>query len=466
VKLTHALRLNPTPAAPEIVAFSGAGGKSAALFRLAGEIVAAAQRVVTTTTTRIAAGQIAQAPVHLLVRGGQIDWSALARALDSHSHCLLLSDDQPPKAAGIDPRLVDELARSAPTLDLAAVLVEADGSARRPVKAPASHEPVIPDATTLLVPVLGLDAIGLPLAEAHIHRAELLRGLLGIADPTIRFTPAMAARLLLDPAGGQKGRTAAARILTLLNKADSPTRVFVGRLIAHRLAVSGQPSLLSAVGAPGVEPVQERWGPTVAVVLAAGAASRMGAPKQLLEIDGEALVVRAARLALASGASEALVITGAYGERVAAALAALQAEAGPRLRLVHNPAWESGQASSIHAGVGSLADGCQAALFFPVDQPNLPVALLRRMWQPWRVGRERVATGVDGAVRGAPAIFDRRYFSEMLTLRGDQGARPLLRTNASEIATIATDAVALADVDTPEDWEALVPASIVTTPEE
>ena len=460
MQLTHAFRISPTPAAPEIVAFAGAGGKSAALFRLAGEIVAAGQRVVTTTTTRIAAEQIAKAPAHLLVTGGQIDWTALARALDSHGHCLLLADDQSPKATGIDPRLVDELARRAEQLNLAAILVEADGSARRPVKAPAAHEPVIPDAATLLVPVLGLDAIGLPLAEPHVHRPELLRGLLGVTDSATRFTPEMATRLLLHPQGGQKGRPAGIRVMPLLNKADSPTRLLVGRLIAHRLAVSGQPSLLSSVGAqggaPGTASVLERWGPTAAVVLAAGGASRMGGPKQLLEMDGEALVVRAARLALASGASEALVITGAYGERVEAALTALQAEAGARLRLIHNPAWASGQASSIHAAVGGLASDCQAALFFPVDQPNLPVALLCRLWQPWREGRDRVATAVDREVRGAPAIFDRRYFAEMLALRGDQGARPLLRTDASEVATLATDALALADVDTPADWETLV----------
>ena len=456
MRLAHALRLNPTPAAPEIVAFTGAGGKSAALFRLAGEISAAGQRVVTTTTTHIAAEQIAQAPTYLLVTGGQIDWESLARALDSNGHCLLLADDQPPKATGIVPWLVDSLARRAAELNLAAILVEADGSARRPVKAPGAHEPVIPDATTLLVPVLGLDAIGLPLAEPHVHRPELLRSLLGIAEPTTRFTPEMGARLLLHPQGGQKGRPPAARILPLLNKADSPTRLLTGRLIARRLAVSGQPSLLSAVGARGMNPVLERWGPTAAIVLAAGAASRMGAPKQLLEIDGEALVVRAARLALTSGASEALVITGAYRERVEARLAALPLEAGSRLRLVHNPAWESGQASSIHAGVGALATGCQAALFFPVDQPNLPVSLLRRLWQPWRAGSDRVAASIDGEVRGAPAIFDRRYFSELLALQGDQGARPLLRANALEIVTIATDLRALADVDTPDDWETLV----------
>jgi len=447
------MRLSLNSASPEVVAFSGAGGKSAALFRLAGEIVAGGQRVVTTTTTRIAAGQIAHAPAHLLVTGPEIDWARLEQALDSHSHCLLLSDDQPPKAAGIDPRLVDALARHAPELNLAAILVEADGSARRPVKAPDVHEPVIPDSTTLLVPVLGLDAIGLLLAEPHVHRPELLRGLLGITDPTVRFTPEMAARLLLHPTGGQKGRPSAARFLPLLNKADSPTRRLVGRLIVHLLAVRGQPSILASVGALSESPVWERWGPTAAIVLAAGAARRMGSSKQLLELDGEPLVVRAARLALESGANEALVITGAYAERVEAALADLQAQAGDRLRLVHNPAWELGQASSIHAAVNGLSAQCQAALFFPVDQPNLPAALLRRLWQPWRAGSDRVATTISGEVRGAPAIFDRRDFPALLALQGDQGARPLLRIDAAEVATIPTTARALADVDTPEDWE-------------
>ncbi len=451
MKLTHALRLSLDSAAPDVVAFVGGGGKSSALFRLAAEIVQAGRRVVTTTTTRIFASQIALAPTHLLCPDGLVDWSALERALDSHGHCLLLIDNQPPKTVGVDPRLVDSLAQRGADLNLAAVLVEADGSARRPVKAPAAHEPVIPDATTLLVPVLGLDAIGLPLTEPFVHRPELLRGLLG-AEPTTRFTPAMAARLLIHPQGGAKACPAAARLLPLLNKADDPSRRLVGRLIAHLLAVHGQPSLLGAAGADTGNPVLERWGPTACIVLAAGAASRMGAPKQLLEIGGETLVARAARLALESGADQAVVVTGAYREEVETALAGVQAAAGDRLRLIYNPAWESGQASSIQAAVRALAADCQAALFFPVDQPNLPVALLRRLWWPWQQGSDLVATTVDGEVRGAPAIFDRRYFGALLALQGDQGARPLLKTYAAGVATIPTAARLLADVDTPEDW--------------
>lgn len=469
MNLLHALRLSSPSHTPAVVAFTGGGGKSSALFRLADEYVAAGQRVVTTTTTRISSGQVRNAPSHLLVPDGQIDWRQLRAALDSHSHCMLISGLGPPKASGIAPELVDELAHRGAELGLAAVLVEADGSAQRPAKAPASHEPVIPDAATLVVPVLGLDAIGLPLDDPHLHRPERVRDVLGAPESGIRLTPEMAARLLLHPQGGRKGRSRRARWLPLLNKADTPTRRLLGRLIAQRLTGQGESALLAAVGAGAENPVWERWGPTAAVVLAGGASTRMGAPKQLLELAGEALVVRAARLALESSAQQAVVVTGAYRREVEAALAALKAAAGPRLALIHNPAWETGQASSIRAAVAGLGDACQAALFFPVDQPGLPVALLRRFWRPWQQGSDRVATVINrqmggqmgGQMRGAPALFDRAWFPRLLTLTGDQGARPLLAGDASGPSTVEAQAAWLADVDSPEEWQRFIGGSLV-----
>ncbi|MBX3050871.1 MAG: putative selenium-dependent hydroxylase accessory protein YqeC [Caldilineaceae bacterium] len=452
MRLTEAIRLSVHSPRPAIVAFTGAGGKSTAIFRLAQEIVADGFRVVTTTTTRIAAEQIGLAPIHLLTSGNEIDWADLEQNLDRYGHCLLLADDQPPKAVGLSPHLVDLLAARAEDLNLAAVLVEADGSALRPAKAPAAHEPVIPDSTTLLIPVLGLDAIGLPVAAPHIHRPEYLRQVLAIEDPATRLTPEMAVRLLCHPQGGAKGRPASARFLPLLNKADSPTRRLLGRLIASGLMGKELASLLATTGHSHTDAVWERWGPTAAVVLAAGGASRMGRPKQLLEIAGQTLVERAARLALGSGATEVLVVTGAYGEQVAAALVKVAAEAKGKLRLVHNPAWQSGQASSVHSAVRALSAHCQAALFFPVDQPNLPVALLRQLWQRWRKGADRVATEVAGEVRGAPAIFDQRYWPALLSLEGDQGARPLLRGGEKPVATVSAHASILTDVDTPAEW--------------
>lgn len=449
--LISAFRLQLNPATPDVVAFVGAGGKTSTLFRLADEIVAAGKRVITTTTTRIFAEQMAQSPVHLPVTDGRVNWTELARILDQNGQCLLVTSIEGPKAMGIGTEIVQEVARRSQTLGIAAILNEADGSRRRPVKAPAPHEPVIPAVTTLLVPLMGLDGPGVPIVEPHVHRPEAMQRLLGV-EPSTHFTPEMAARLLTHPAGGAKDRPAQARLLPLLNKGERAPRLATGRLIAHLLAQRNQASLIGTVGLPDRDAIRERWGSTAAVVLAAGGSSRMGEAKQLLAWAGEPLVVRAARLALESGANQTFVVTGAHGEEVQAALDPLRKEAGKRLQVVPNSHWAEGQSTSVQAAVRALPDSCEAALFLPVDQPHLPVTLLRRLFHLWRTGWDMAAPSVAGEVRGAPAVFDRSYWPDLLALTGDRGGRPLLKNRKTDVATIETPAHWLTDIDTPEAW--------------
>ncbi len=482
MQLHHALRLPPE--ALSVVTLVGAGGKTSALFRLADEAVAGGRRVVTTTTTHIFASQAEDAPARLLVEPDAtdpIDWAALEAKLAQHGHCLIWSPPglrsgggaRGPTAAsptgskrqGLPPQVVDALAALAGDLGISLIAVEGDGSRRRPVKAPASHEPVIPDCTTHLVPVAGLDGLGLPLDEPYVHRPERVRALLQEEDASTRLTPRMLGRLLVEPYGrgeGREERTSlssatrpwGARLAPLLNKADSAPRLAAARLIAQQLAQQNQPALIGAVGSESRSPIRERWGATTAVVLAAGESRRMGQPKQLLRWQGEPLVTRAARIALESGASETIVVTGAVSAQVEAALAPLHGAGRGRLRLVHNPNWQDGQAGSVHAAVDALPPACEAALFLPVDQPRLPAALLRRLWQRWRGGSDLAAVAVDGAIRGAPAAFDRRFFARLRQVEGDGGGGRLLRRHAEEVSAIETPVEWLADVDTPEDWRA------------
>ena len=101
-------------------------------------------------------------------------------------------------------------------------------------------------------------------------------------------------------------------------------------------------------------------------------------------------------------------------------------------------------------------------MFLPVDQPRLPAALLRRLWQAWRGGSDLAAVAVDGAVRGAPAVFDRRFFDRLGEVQGDRGGGMLLRRHAGEVNAIEARAEWLADVDTPEDWRAALDSSQLT----
>ena len=134
------------------------------MFRLADELVADGGRVVTTTTTRIFSSQIVLAPHHIVHARGQATRQlvdSLTQQLTHHPHTLVVGepDHDIGKAFGVASDVVAAIA-AMPGVDF--ILNEADGSRMRPFKAPADHEPVVPECTTILVPVAGVDALGRP----------------------------------------------------------------------------------------------------------------------------------------------------------------------------------------------------------------------------------------------------------------------------------------------------------------
>ena len=122
-----------------------------------------------------------------------------------------------------------------------------------------------------------------------------------------------------------------------------------------------------------------------------------------------------------------------------------------RLHVIHNPHWETGQASSLHASVHALPASVEAAVWMPVDQPYLDAALLRRLAWAWRRGADLAAPVADGELRGAPALFDRRRWPALLQVEGDVGGRAVLRRFAGEIVTVPAAAATLRDIDYPDD---------------
>src|SRR5690349_7169550 len=112
------------------------------------------------------------------------------------------------------------------------------------------------------------------------------------------------------------------------------------------------------------------------IILAAGRSSRMGRAKQLVVVDGERMVRHAVTTGLASGAAEVVLVLGAYGDEVSAAVVDLAQRSLGRLHLVNNPDWETGQAGSMQAGLQGVSDACGAVIFLPVDQPYMEPLLL------------------------------------------------------------------------------------------
>jgi len=183
------------------------------------------------------------------------------------------------------------------------------------------------------------------------------------------------------------------------------------------------------------------------ILLAAGSSSRMGRPKQLLEIEGKPLVRRAAETALASICDSVVVVVGAEPASIRAALEGLDVE------VVENPEWKQGMGTSIHAGVaqahGRDADGIILAL---ADQPLVTAGILNNLITTARAGgRPIVASQYAGTV-GVPAYFAREFFPQLLALKPGEGCKGLILTQAEKTIGLPCPE-AEADIDTPEDFQ-------------
>ena len=422
--LSHALSLG----SKEVIALSGGGGKTTLMFRLAAELTAAGQRVVTTMTTRIFVSQMAQAPHTLVLHGEGALLAQLPEALAEHGHVLIAGGTmvEQDKVEGVPPEFLDRIAAQ-PAVDV--VIVEADGSRRLPFKAPAQHEPVIPSSTTVLVPVVGLDVVGKPLVAGQVHRPEIVAALSGAAlgDPV---TPEMIAAVLAHPEGGAKGLPPGARLVPFLNKAEDEATLAAARQIARLLLAHPIVDRVIIGAAQAPDPVIEVWGRISAVVLAAGQGSRFGALKQVLPWHGVPLVAHVADQALACPDIDSVVVTlGAGAGQVEAALA------GRRVDLVPVPDWADGQSRSVQTGLRALAD-VSAVLFLLADQPGVSPALLAALIQRHRETLAPVVAPRYRGQRGNPVLFDRSTFPEFARLIGDVGARPIIQAHSDEIAWV------------------------------
>lgn len=440
----------------DVIALVGGGGKTAVLFRLAAELTAAGMTVVTTMTTKIFVGQMARAPASLLLEDGASRLADLPTMLARHRHVLVggrIGADRE-KVEGAPGEIVGRIAAER-LADV--IIVEADGSRRLPFKAPAGHEPVVPASTTILAPLLGLDALGQPLDAGHVHRPELIASLSGAA-PGDPITPELVARVLAHPQGGAKGLPQGARLVPLLNKADLPGAEEPARELTRALLDYAVVDEVALTAAETENPAREAWGRVAVVILAAGQASRFGSLKQVMPWCGKPLVAHVAERALACpDVATVVVTTGAQGEQVRDAVAPLIGQ--ERLTIVDVPDWADGQSSSAARGLaaaqGASRAALSAAIFLLADQPGVTPKLLSALIRRHRETHAlAVAPRFEGQ-RGNPVLFDRRAFAEFATLTGDAGGRMILRGREDEIAWIdwPTDEI-LRDIDTPEDYAA------------
>ena len=183
-----------------------------------------------------------------------------------------------------------------------------------------------------------------------------------------------------------------------------------------------------------------------AIILAAGGSSRMGSAKQLVRVDGAPLVARAVDAALGARAWPVVVVLGARAGGVRAALA------GRTFVEALNTRWSAGLSSSIRAGLEAALAAeprIDAVLVAPVDQPALSPGIITQLADLHR-SSGRIACARYGGRNGAPAVFGRRHFPGLRSLRGDKGARNLLNRSPGSVSSLEIPSLAV-DIDTPAD---------------
>jgi molybdenum cofactor cytidylyltransferase len=190
-----------------------------------------------------------------------------------------------------------------------------------------------------------------------------------------------------------------------------------------------------------------------AVVLAAGSSTRFAGdtPKQLTAIDGRSMVRRVAQAALASKASEVIVVTGFQQARVASEVKGLA------VHTVYNRRFQQGLSTSVKTGLWAVSDRSSAVLFIPCDQPHLDTTSIDLLVDAYRRGRGSILVPAYRGRRGAPVLFDRKFFAELAAIAGDEGGRQILLRHPTEVIEVELqDEAPLHDFDTVEELEALV----------
>jgi molybdenum cofactor cytidylyltransferase len=430
----------------DIVSLVGAGGKTTTMYRLARELSDDGWRVVTTTTTMIYPPLQEQSQALIVEPDPGEALSRVERALRAGQTVTLASErlEAQGKLRGLDPDLLPALGKLGDV-----VIVEADGAKGRSLKAPAAYEPVVPLATTVLVPVVGADAVGCTLDEVIAHRPELVASLTEHAQGEV-ITAAGIARLLVHPQGGLKGAPSSARVIPLLNKTEDPETVASGRetadLVLHNLRI--ERVLLGT--AQSEAPILECWRRVSAIVLAAGAATRFGRPKQLLPLEGRPLIKHVLGQVQGSAVFETIVVLGHAADRIAPHIPA-------GCRSVHNHGWRQGMSSSIRAGLQAVSPAAQATLLILADQPRIQSEHIDRILLAYYGTTQSIVAPFHGGQRGTPVLFDRRHFPTLASQRGDVGGRQLIDQLPGELLPVELPTSDLFfDIDTPADYEQLL----------
>jgi molybdenum cofactor cytidylyltransferase len=197
-----------------------------------------------------------------------------------------------------------------------------------------------------------------------------------------------------------------------------------------------------------------------AVILAAGASTRMGTPKQLLEWRGRSLLRSITETAIAADCDPIIVVVGASSDSAKRRLRQrIQAEIiDLPVQIVNNPQWQTGMGSSIRTGIQALIDlnpAVEAAILLLCDQPFVSSQTVWQLRSVYDDTHQSIVAARYQDTIGVPALFDRQLFPELLALDRLAGAKIVIKNHLNAVATIDFPQGSI-DLDTPQDYRRIL----------
>lgn len=186
------------------------------------------------------------------------------------------------------------------------------------------------------------------------------------------------------------------------------------------------------------------------IILAAGASTRLGTPKQLLpHKQGHTLLSHTIQVALNSKCQPVIVVLGAYAERVRQQISHFP------VQVIENPQWNQGMGASIRVGIQALSaspEEIEAVVLALCDQPFISDNIIEQLVDAYRLTSKKVVASDYAGTLGVPALFHNTLFSELMNLKEGAGAKQVIRKYNQDIFSIPFAKGAI-DIDTSEDYQ-------------
>lgn len=419
-----------------IVSVVGGGGKTSVIRRLALEYEKRGQPVIVTTTTKM---KLPDTDLFLT----KPDMELLAEMLREH-RAVWIGSIQKEGKMGPLPMVFLEAVR----LLQVPILIEADGANRRPCKVPAAHEPAIWGKSTVVIGVIGLEAIGQQI-KAGCHRPELVAELLHKSENETLLREDVVT-IALNGQGLKKATDPFMKYHIILNKADNERRALEGEKAVALFRENGFYNVLITANLMGKEGrIEEAYRAYAVVVLAAGKSSRFGSNKLLHLIHGKPMYEHMLEV-LDTCADMTKVIVSGYPEIIE----------GARRRgvcVAENYEPELGISHSIMLGIKEARKrnpSLCGIVFAVCDQPDLSAASILKLTETAGLNRGKIICASKQGKSHNPVLWDKAYLDELCTLSGDVGGRQLLSKYSEQVIKVEIKEEELKDIDLKADLDA------------